>query len=978
MSKKRLWWVLYECLIIGLALAVLGFHLSELRFPSLGTSLLFLVFAIVAEGLAVELPNGAWIVYGMVVAVPATILFGPITGAAIGALANLVWRLVGTSLRTRRRPRLLVNIFSAAQFFLSYAVAGAAYHLLVPAGPSFWQNLGAYTFAVLVFKAMNALLVDQIYDRVRGRYDQAQFIATLTSEGAIHLATVPLGLTTVLSFADHGLYGVALSFAPVLIASYATQKFLQGHNMNRLLKQRADQLAQILRISETMRTDLDLDLLLSRIAQAVQESLGFNVVLLSLYDREEQVFVRRAAAGVSPEALAQLKEQRVPEREITQFFEERFRVGKCYLVRHGPGLPPTPYAFVSAPRRSSGPDSWHEEDMLLVPMAGRRGEPIGVISVDDPVDGRRPPPETLYTLEILANQATQAIENVRLYREQQERVLSLEEAHGRIQQAQDELARYSRTLEEKVTQRTEELEERTHQLEEALQRATEADRLKTEFLANMSHELRTPLNSIIGFSRVILKGIDGPLTDLQRTDLTAIYNSGTHLLALINDILDLSKIEAGRLELRKASVTLTPVIKGVINTCTALVEDKEVELREEVPPSLPPVYGDPTRIRQIVLNLVSNAIRFTDQGYIKVFAYQQGSEIVISITDTGTGIPPKKLTQIFEPFRQAGRSEARRGAGTGLGLTISQRFVEMHGGRIWAESELGHGSTFSFTLPVIGHPHLGWISAAEPSLAPPSRPVLVVDDDPDVISLFSRYLEGQGYQVIGATDAVEALRLAWEVHPFAITLDIVLPEEDGWAVLRALKEDSTTREIPVIICSVVQDQDTGFSLGASDYLTKPILEEDLVAALARLHRPSGHILVIEDQPKDVTWMTRILQEEGGYRVSAAGTGEKGLEILRQDPPDLLILDLLLPGMDGFDVLAEIKGDPLTRTLPIIVVTAKDLTEEDQSRLNGRMDALLHKGLFRTEDLLSDVARVLQEAAMSPTLSHPPSNEESLD
>jgi len=295
-----------------------------------------------------------------------------------------------------------------------------------------------------------------------------------------------------------------------------------------------------------------------------------------------------------------------------------------------------------------------------------------------------------------------------------------------------------------------------------------------------------------------------------------------------------------------------------------------------------------------------------------------------------------------------------------LGLTISRRYVELHGGQIWVESEQGQGSVFSFTLPVMGAPVPAEAIARGPAGGPPGRPVLVVDDDPDVISLFRRYLVEQGYQVIGATDAVEALRLAWEVHPYAITLDICLPDEDGWVVLRALKEDRVTRDIPVIICSVLQDEDTGFSLGASDYLTKPISQEDLLAALARVRRRVHQIVVIDDWPDDRVWMSRVLQGEGGYQVTTAATGEEGLEAMQQQTPDLIILDLMLPGMDGFEVLARVKADERTRPIPIIVVTAKDLTPEEHALLNGQMAALLRKGLFRTEDLLADVARVLRE------------------
>ena len=965
MTARERWRWLYMGLFVAITLLMVALLWPTVRYPDPGTFFFFLALALTAEFLTVELPNGAWIVYGMVVAVPAAALFTPMAGALLGALAALLQRLV----RIARREYPFspgVIPFSLAQRIIGYALAGEVYHALLPQSMRFlppWPTLGAYLFALLVFKAVNAILVDQVYNRLSGTYSRGRFITTLITETAIHLLTAPLGILMILTYPTYGLTGVGLSFVPVLIASYAIHRYVQGQRLNRLLEQRAEQLAQILRVSETLRTDLDLDLLLSRIAQAVRESLGFNAVLLSLYNEVEGVFIRRASAGLPAEVFARLREEHVPQQEILRYFDDRFRAGRCYLVRHDSGLPLPPHGYrpLLRPRRT-GPDAWHPDDILLVPLFGRRGELIGVISVDDPADGRRPQPESLYALEIFANQAAQAIENVQLYSELRQRLLSLEEAHRRIQQAQEELARYSRSLEEMVAQRTRELQERSEQLEVALRRATEADRLKSEFLANMSHELRTPLNSIIGFSRVILNGIDGPLTELQRTDLTAIHNSGVHLLQLINDILDLSKIEAGYMELHKEPVDLAPVVRGILDTCRPLVEGKPLELVENVPPDLPPAYADPTRVRQIILNLVSNAIKYTDRGSITVSARQKEGEIVVSVRDTGIGIAPQDLPKVFEPFRQVGKALERRAAGTGLGLTISRRFVEMHGGRIWVESEPGQGSTFSFTLPAMGVPRpIPAKVPEEQAAAPAGRTVLVVDDDPDVISLFRRYLEEQGYQVIGATDAVEALRLAWEERPYAITLDIVLPGEDGWTVLRALKEDSATREIPVIICSVVQDEDTGFSLGAADYLTKPVSREALLSALERLRRPVRRIILIDDDAETLEWMSRLLEKEGGYQVFSAATGQDGLQAIQESPPDLIILDLLMPEMDGFEVLARIKGDPHTRSIPIIVVTAKELTPEDEARLNGQMSLLLRKGLFRTEDLLADVARVLHEA-----------------
>ncbi|MGC8873771.1 MAG: ATP-binding protein [Chloroflexia bacterium] len=690
--RHRFWRDGYMVALIALVLALLGWSHYTWQGVDLGALFLFLLLGLGAEMLGVTLPNGARIVYGMVIALPATVLFGPIPGASVGAMASLLWRLIRSLWQERRLLSLLVAGFAASQYLVGYALAGTVYHALAGGSSRFPSVVGAYVFSVLVFKAVNALLVDQAYNRLRGAYSRERFIVTLGIESAIHLATAPLGLLLVLVYTSQGIPGALLAFTPAVIAGFAIRRYVEVQQLNQLLSQRADQMAHILRISETLRSDLELDALLGRIVEAVRQSLGFNVVLLSLLDAENGCFVRRAAAGLSQEEYAALAAQQVPRQEVERFLDERFRVGHCYLVCHELGQI-SPYSYILRLPRYRGPGTWHPEDLLLVPLYGRGGELIGVMSVDDPIDGHRPQPETLHALEIFACQAAQAIENARLYNELRDRYRSLEDAHLALHQAQEALARYSRSLEEMVA-------ERTAQLEEALKRATEADRIKGEFLASMSHELRTPLNSIIGFSRVILNRIDGPLTDLQEADLRTIYNSGLHLLGLINDILDLSKIEAGFMELRREAVALPPLIQEALDSCAALARDRPIALRQEVPADLPPVDADPTRVRQIVLNLVSNAVKYTERGTVTVRAYRQEGEVVVCVSDTGVGIARDQLGKVFEPFHQVGNAPGSQDLGTGLGLAISRRLVEMHGGRIWVESEVGRGSTFSFTLPV--------------------------------------------------------------------------------------------------------------------------------------------------------------------------------------------------------------------------------------------------------------------------------------
>jgi signal transduction histidine kinase/response regulator RpfG family c-di-GMP phosphodiesterase len=504
---------------------------------------------------------------------------------------------------------------------------------------------------------------------------------------------------------------------------------------------------------------------------------------------------------------------------------------------------------------------------------------------------------------------------------------------------------------------------------ETAEKLVEVDQLKNQFLANMSHELRTPLNSIIGFSRVILKGIDGPLTDLQAQDLNAIYNSGKLLLRLINDVLDISKIAAGKMELSFEQVDLVEIIRGVFSTTKALVKDKpEIELREKVPDTMPLITADATRIRQVLLNLMSNAAKFTEKGHIELSADFDHRYVTVKVKDSGVGIPVDKFDLIFQEFEQVDGSSTRTVGGTGLGLPISRHFVEMHGGRIWVESQVDVGSTFAIQLPIMG-PSPEDEQAAEETIDPSRRLILAIDDDADVIKLYKRYLEKQNYQVIGLYQSEDALSKAREMQPFAILLDLLMPNKDGWAVIQELKSDPVTQDIPVIMCSIVGAAGRGFSMGAADFLVKPISEEKLMTALAHLENEydSGsatvrQVLIIDDTPADRQLLRRTIETaQESYQVIEAGDGKQGVDIIQEQRPDLIILDLLMPEMDGFAVLEVLKTDQEMRRIPIIIVTAKDLTAQEQAEINGHVAALFRKGLFKEEELLQDLNLALHRA-----------------
>jgi CheY-like chemotaxis protein/two-component sensor histidine kinase len=354
----------------------------------------------------------------------------------------------------------------------------------------------------------------------------------------------------------------------------------------------------------------------------------------------------------------------------------------------------------------------------------------------------------------------------------------------------------------------------------------------------MSHELRTPLNSIIGFSRVMLKGIDGPLTQEQADDLDSIHNSGHHLLALINSILDMSKIEAGKIELTFEEVHLHDILDAVISTTRALVKDRPIELVTRVERDLPSVWADAQRVRQVLLNLMSNASKFTEEGSISLQAEVGAEYVTLSVTDTGIGIDPEAQSRLFIPFQQVDGSMTRRAGGTGLGLAISRSFVEMHGGEIKVESEPGKGSMFAFTLPIYQVLRERQAGATEYQLDPARKAVLAIDDDAGVITLLERYLENDGYQVIGVTESLLAEQMAQRLSPnlTAITLDVIMPNSDGWQVLRALKQNPITKNIPVILCSIVEGVEQGLGLGAAECLRKPVTRDELLTALRKVER----------------------------------------------------------------------------------------------------------------------------------------------
>jgi hypothetical protein len=518
-----------------------------------------------------------------------------------------------------------------------------------------------------------------------------------------------------------------------------------------------------------------------------------------------------------------------------------------------------------------------------------------------------------------------------------------------------------------------ELRQTNADLEVAAAAAREANRAKSDFLANMSHELRTPLNAIIGYSEMLREEAQDLGDQAYIPDLDKIRGAGRHLLALINDILDLSKIEAGRMELYYETFDIRQIIDDVANTIVPLAEKNRNRVQVTCAEDTGSMHCDLTKVRQTLFNLLSNACKFTKDGTVGLSAVREtgrdGSPwIVFSVWDTGIGMTPEQLGRIFEAFTQAESSTTRNYGGTGLGLAITRSFSQMMGGDVTVASESGKGSTFTIRLPA-APPAVREAGAAEAEAveaeAPAARTaktVLVVDDDANARDLLRRHLRRGPYRVETAENGEEALRLARELMPDAITLDVLMPSMDGWAVLTALKEDPELEKIPVIMLSVVDDEHIGYSLGASAYLTKPIDRDRLLAVLQRLCPVAeGRCVLLIEDDEPTREMVRRTLEAAAWSVMEAENGRVGLERLDQAVPDLVLLDLMMPEMDGFQFLSRMRETPAWRAIPVVVVTAKTLTEAERERLSdGYVKNLIRKDEHALETLLATLDTLLAE------------------
>ena len=517
--------------------------------------------------------------------------------------------------------------------------------------------------------------------------------------------------------------------------------------------------------------------------------------------------------------------------------------------------------------------------------------------------------------------------------------------------------------ERKKTQR--QIEQQNRELELRNREVERATKMKSKFLASMSHELRTPLNAIVGFSDLLAEGTPGQLNDKQKRFVDHIKQGSAHLLQLINDILDLSKIEAGQLELHSEDFQVSDALPEVLSTIRPLAMAKNI-LVEQTVATQTPVHADRVRFKQILYNLLSNAVKFTPKGgSVSIECSETGNRVSLSVTDTGIGIRPEDQRMIFEEFRQVEGGSAAAQQGTGLGLAITKRLVEQQGGQISVQSELGKGSRFSFTLPsgtqtTAASPQLPILPTAASGLGKPL--ILVVDDEASARELISNYLDPE-YRIVVAASGAEAVKKAQGLRPDAITLDVLMSEGNGFDTLVALRKNPETAGIPIIIVSIVDQKQVGFALGAADYLVKPIRKALLLETI-RKHAPpqtddDTAILLVDDDPKTLELLEETLRS-AGYETQSVRSGPRALEVLSSKLVGAVMLDLLMPGMNGFEVIRHIRQAPNLRELPVFVMTAKNLTLEERAVLSRETQAMFQKNGSWHEQLLVEVDRVVRK------------------